>query len=189
MLLGVYNVILPGIPLLVAKRYSYIMVPLSISCWRPPSMISYYTNGLTSGSDDVGIVWYRSYISPIGLSLLVILIIVNSYGYANGFLQIAYFVVTTSIWVVMILMTLLVFTPLKVGLSEEGVHVVLPLRRRIIRWDDIEFIGRMMFKVSNNYGVIAVFEADNKVHSTGKFSSKVLEDMNYELRKHRGVPS
>ena len=151
-------------------------------------MASVAENGrLSMSGDDVNF-WYWGYLMPGELILALIMIVLILHLNLSYFGNTFFAAIGTVIWSMTIPMVL-VYTPMRVGMSKEGVHLIFAFSKRIIPWNHIEFIGRMMFGVSNNYGVIAVFVAKNKVHSTGKFSSKVLEDMNYELRKRRELPT
>ncbi len=150
-------------------------------------MISISGNEVPSEPYDGGIVWYWSYTILFGLGLILSYIILDLHLYLNASFNPDLILYSSLFWIPIIIITILVTVPLRIGLSEEGVHVVLSFRRKIVRWEDIKFIDRSIVGLPNNYGVIAVFDAQNKVHSTGIFSSKVLEDMNCELRKHRAA--
>ncbi|MHA1952004.1 MAG: hypothetical protein ACXAEN_22280 [Candidatus Thorarchaeota archaeon] len=142
-------------------------------------------------SNLITVVWYQSYAFLLMLSLILLYVIFDIllYLYAFSYFDIIYMLVSSLIWFPMLTVLLLFYSPLRVGASEEGVHVDLPFRKKVIRWEDIKFIGRSVMGLSNKYGIVAVFDVHDNVHVTGKFSSKVLDDLNSELRKHRAVSS
>jgi hypothetical protein len=152
-------------------------------------MVSVGNNESPSESHKDDIVWYRSYAFFILLSLILLYVLMDILFYLNATFDLTYMLVSNLIWLPMMIVLLLFYSPLKVGTSSEGVHVVLPFRRKVIGWKDIKFIGRSMFGISNNYGLVAVFDVHENVHVTGKLSSKLLEDLNSELRRHRAVLS
>lgn len=151
-------------------------------------MVSVTENGRPAIPGYPGIVWYWSYLLPMELCLALGIISLNLYLYLNSPYSHTFVAIGLLIWFISIPL-FIVYTPLRIGRSKEGVHFTFSFRRKIIPWEDIEFIDRSIGGLPNNYGIISVFDAQNKPHNSGKFSQKVLEDLNHELRKHRALPS
>jgi hypothetical protein len=140
-------------------------------------------------SGDADIVWYWSYMILPGPISILCLIILDLHLYMEGTISLIYLLAVAGVWLPLMLVGFIVSMPLRMGLSDKGVHIIYLVRRKFVKWEDIEFIGRSFGKLSNNYGVVTVFDSQSKVYPTGKFGNKILELMNHELLKRRRVSS